>query len=535
MRHRLSKAISILLLLLVPIVLISCSGDSKSSSMLSPSAVRAPTQPPTNLTAKGSDGKVTLMWTPPPPVNAESYPTSYNLYWSLTAGVTKSSSRVLNVSMPFAHLDLTNGTAYYYKVAAANPAGEGPLSAEVRATPLLPFTKILTKLTDPDAETLDEFGYSVAISGDDAIVGAWRSAGLDPGNPLPDIGAAYIFHRTNGVWNPAGVKLMAPDAQPGDRFGYSVSISGEYAIVGALMEDGGPGDPYGDTGAVYVFHRTAPNTNTWDAGTKILAPDPQAGGMFGCSVSMNGDYAIVGEQGESRAYIFHRTGTNTWDSGMMVWVQDTEEGDNFGQSVAINGDYAIVGAYGEDGGWGNPLPDAGAAYIFHRTGVNVWDMVSKIMPHDGKAGDNFGYAVAISGNYAAAGAYQKNNSTGAVYVFHRLDVNFWDEGPKIVAPDAQEGDFFGWSVGITDKYVIVGAYAEDCGWDENNGEGAAYVFERIGANTWDGGTKVTIPQGDPGDGFGYAVAISGESAIIGAVGDDCEAEAIPEAGAVYLY
>jgi hypothetical protein len=84
--------------------------------------------------------------------------------------------------------------------------------------------------------------------------------------------------------------------------------------------------------------------------------------------------------------------------------------------------------------------------------------------------------------------------------------------------------------------LLVGAFLEDCGWDENDGEGSAYVFERIGANSWDGGTKVTIPQGDPGDGFGYAVAISGESAIIGAIGDDCGIPAeVPEAGAVYLY
>ena len=526
MKRFTTVSVGVLLLLLVPICLISCSGDSKNSPLLSTSAVKSPSQP-TNVVAKAADSSVGLSWDPPAGA------TSYNLFWNTTGGVTTASNHVLNVSMPFAHLGLANGTTYYYRVSALNMYGESTLSAEVRATPLPPFTKILTKLTDPDAESLDEFGFSVAISGDYAIVGAWRSAGLDPNNPLVDIGAAYVFHKTAaGTWDPAGAKLMAPDAQSGDRFGYAVSINGDYAVVGALQEDGGPGDPYPDAGAAYVFQRTG--VNTWDTGTKLTVPEP--GGMLGCAVSISGDYTIVGSMGEDRAYIFHRTGENAWDTGMMIWTPESEAGDNFGVSVAISGDYAIVGAYGEDGGAANPLTDTGAAYIFHRTGANSWDQVSKIMPHDGRAGDYFGYSVAISGDYAAVGAYQKDYGKGAAYVFHRLDVNFWDEGPKIVAPDAQEGDFFGWSIGITDKYVIVGAYSEDCGWDENDGEGAAYVFERIGANTWDGGTKATIPLGDVGDNFGYAVAISGESAIIGAIGDDCdEPYVVPEAGAVYLY
>jgi hypothetical protein len=504
--------------------------------MLSPSAVKAPTQPPTDLTAKGSDGKVTLMWTPPPPVNAESYPTSYNLYWSLTAGVTKSSNRVLNVSMPFVHLDLTNGTAYYYKVAAANPAGEGPLSAEVWATPLLPFTKILTKLMDPDAEQWDEFGWSVAIDGDYAVVGAWRSGVVDQNAVfLQDAGAAYVFHRANGVWDPAGTRLTASDAQVDDHFGCAVAISGDYIIVGAMDEDGGTGDPLVDAGAVYIFQRTG--ANTWDAGTKLIGLDAAPAGRFGSAVAISGDIAVVGEEGMDRAYVLRRTGTNAWDnSGTQLWAPDTEAGDHYGCAVGVSGDYAIVGAYGEDGGPSNPRWNAGAAYIFHRTGVDAWYEYSKVMPHDSAEADQFGSSVAISGDYAAVGAYTKDNETGAAYVFHRQEVNYWDEGPKIVAPDAQEGDNFGTSVAITDKYLLIGAALEDCGWDENNGEGSAYLFERIGANTWDGGTKITIPAGDIGDNFGYAVALSGESAIIGAIGDDCnEVGEVSAAGAVYMY
>ena len=520
---------SIMLFMFVPILLLSCTGSPTTveSSDSNISAIKAPSQP-LNVKSNAKDSSVVLTWDPPAGA------TSYNLYWNTAGGVTSTSSKILNVSMPFDHTSLTNNTTYYYRVTALNMWGESVLSEEVRGTPLLPFTKILTKLMDPDAENSDEFGWSVGIDGEYAVVGAWRSASLDPVSPLHDAGAAYVFHKTAGIWNPSGTKLMAPDAQVGDRFGCAVSISGDYVIIGAMREDGGPGDPMESAGAVYIFHRTA--GNTWDAGVKIGSPDQNAFGLFGSAVSISGDYAIVGHERESRAYVFHRTGTNAWDSGAMLWTYDTEADDYFGRSVAISGDYAIVGAYGEDGGAANLLNDAGAAYIFHRTGVNSWDQVSKIMPHDGNAGDNFGYSVAISGDYAAVGANHKDNGTGAAYVFHRLDENFWDEGPKIFAPDAQEGDLFGWSIGITDKYVIVGAYLEDCGWDTNDGEGAAYVYERIGTNTWDGGTKITIPQGDEGDNFGFSVAISGESTIIGAIGDDCEeVQEVPSAGAAYLY
>jgi len=533
MRYFTKHIMVILMLLLVPIYLISCSGNATTSLPSDNNSVTSKAEPPgrpTALTAAGADSHVDLRWTPPHGA------TSYNLYWSKTGGVTKASDKILNVSMPFAHLELMNGTTYYYRVSALNIFGESPLSdGEVQATPMVPFSKILTKLMDPDAEVGEEFGRSVSIDGDYAVVGAWYSSRLDLDDFIPLAGAAYVFHRKNGVWDPDGAKLMASDAQYFDLFGVSVSISGDYVIIGAQAEDGGPGDTLGDAGAAYIFHRIG--ENAWDGGVKIVAPSPLAQGFFGGIVSISGDYAVVGmTTGKNSVFVFRRTGTNAWESWAELLVPDSELGDRFGMALAISGDYIIVGAPFEDGGIDNSLPDSGAAYIFHRTGLNSWDQVSKIMPHDISAGAWFGYSVAIHGDYAAVGAVVQANRRGSVYVFHRLAENFWDEGPKLVAPDAQEGDEFGSSVGITDQYVIVGAPREDCGWDENMNEGSAYVYKRIGANTWDGGTKITIPAGDVGDGFGYAVAISGDHAIIGAYQDDLdEGSEKSQAGAVYLY
>jgi hypothetical protein len=388
-----------------------------------------------------------------------------------------------------------------------------------------------------DANANDFFGYSVAISGDYAIVGAKNE---DGGN-----GAAHVFHRTGvSAWD-AGVKLVAPDAQAVDWFGTSVAICGDYAIIGASEEDGGDGDPLSRAGAAYVFHRTG--VNTWDTGTKIMAPDAQVEDHFGWSVAISGDYAIIGASEEdggdgdplSRAgavYVFRRN-VNTWEFNVKLVAPDAQAVDWFGWSVAISGDYAIVGAGGEDGGDGDPIENAGAAYVFRRTGVNIWDAGVKLVALDAQARDAFGDSVAISADYAIVGAYQHGGVGGAAYVFHRTGVNTWDTGAKIMAPDAQANDRFGESVAISGDYAIVGTRFENGGdGDPLVGVGAAYVFRRTGVNTWDSGAKIMAPDAQVHDEFGNSVAISGDYAIVGAAREDGgDGDPLSDAGAAYIY
>jgi hypothetical protein len=212
----------------------------------------------------------------------------------------------------------------------------------------------------------------VAVSGDYAIVGTYGEDGGD-GDPLTNAGAAYVFRRTgDNTWD-TGTKLMAPDAEEGDQFGGSVAVSGDYAIVGARCENGGGGDPWGNFGAAYVFRRTG--VNSWDTGVKLVAPDAQGSDYFGNSVAVSGDYAIVGahqEDGDDvgplgsagAVYMFRRTGDNTWDTGIKLVAPDAQEGDLFGTSVAVSSEHVIAGALYEDGGEGDPVNAAGAAYIY---------------------------------------------------------------------------------------------------------------------------------------------------------------------------
>ena len=211
------------------------------------------------------------------------------------------------------------------------------------------------KLTANDKAAFDEFGFSVAISGDIAIVGAYRDD--DAG---ADSGAAYIFVRSRDTWAEQA-KLTASDAAAGDEFGISVSISGDTAIVGAHQDD----DAGADSGAAYIFVRSR---DTWAEQAKLTASDAAAGDRFGNSVSISGNFAIVGAHQDDdvgnesgSAYSFLRSGSS-WNERAKQTASDAAAGDQFGNSVSISGDYAIVGAYLKDEGQATAK---GSAYIYH--------------------------------------------------------------------------------------------------------------------------------------------------------------------------
>ncbi len=369
----------------------------------------------------------------------------------------------------------------------------------------------IAKLLAADGAGGDQFGYSVDLDGDYAIVGAPQDD--DSGSQS---GSAYIFRRSGITSWDAGTKIVASDGVAADFFGWSVSISGDYAIVGAPFD----ADNGANSGSAYIFQRTG--TNSWDTGTKVVAFDGAANDEFGWSVSISGDYAIVGADGDDdggantgSAYIFHRTGTNSWDSGVKISALDRRFGDLFGSSVSIDGDYAIIGARFGDIGDGSR---GGSAYIFHRTGTTDWDAGTEIVASDGVANDNFGFSVSIDGEYAivaAVGDDDNGSDSGSAYIFRRTGTNSWEEDAKLLASDGAAIDQFGYSVSIDGDYAIVGAQRDD---DNGTDSGSAYLFHRTAAG-WDTGTKIVAPGGDDGDSFGISVSADSDNAIVGAFQD----------------
>jgi len=320
------------------------------------------------------------------------------------------------------------------------------------------------KLTASDPADYDNFGHSVAISGDYAIVGAPIE---DPGG-LTSAGSAYIFIRSGTSWSQQA-KITASDAVGSEQFGYSVAISGDDVLVGAINA--------GTGGAAYLFQRSG---TSWSEERKIMASDAESSDSFGYSVALSGDYAVVGAYKEDAggsnagaAYTFYRDqgGADLWGQQTKLTASDAQASDYFGCSVSISGDYALVGAYGEDTGGGT----SGAAYVYLRSGTS-WSQQTKLMASDPEGNDYFGFSVAISGTYAIIGAYYEDEGAsngGAMYSYLRTGTT-WTQKSKTTASDAQGDDKFGYAVAVDGDYVISGAPDEDTGGSR---AGAVYIYQ----------------------------------------------------------
>ncbi|MCP4288613.1 MAG: hypothetical protein GY792_30020, partial [Gammaproteobacteria bacterium] len=297
-----------------------------------------------------------------------------------------------------------------------------------------PPAQQVAKLTASEGDVGDDFGTSVAIDGEYAIVGADNDR--DRGSSS---GSAYLFKLTGNNWgecqgNPLGCtetqKIIANDVVAFDYFGGSVATNGEYAIVGAAGDD----DQGGSSGAAYIFKRYG---NYWGEHLKFRASDGALADDFGTSVAISDDYALVGNATDTgTAYLFKFDGSN-WGNcpgGGSVCTETqkltTNDGsayDGFGLSLAISGDYAIIGALDDD----DQGTDSGAAYLFERNGTN-WTQQTKLTASDGATGDRFGRRVAISGDYATVGANgddDQGTNSGAAYLFH-LNGSDWGDCPS---------------------------------------------------------------------------------------------------------
>jgi hypothetical protein len=343
------------------------------------------------------------------------------------------------------------------------------------------------KIVASDGAAADHFGYSVAISGNYIVVGAYLDD--DKGT---NSGSAYIFDTSGNQL----AKLVASDGAAGDYFGGAVAISGNYIVVGAYRD----GDKGSGSGSAYIFDTSGNQL------AKLVASDGAAGDFFGGAVAISGNYIVVGAYGDSdkgtnsgSAYIFNTAGNQL----AKLTASDGAMFDYFGYSVAISGNYIVVGAYGD----GDKGSVSGSAYIFNTAG----NQLAKLTASDGAAGDYFGGAVAISGNYIVVGAYlddDKGIDSGSAYIFNTAG----NQLAKLVASDGAAGDYFGGAVAISGNYIVVGAYRDG---DKGSRSGSAYIFDTSGNQL----AKLVASDGAAGDYFGGAVAISGNYIVVGAYGD----------------
>jgi|TARA_B110000285_G_scaffold19817_1_gene19250 hypothetical protein len=361
----------------------------------------------------------------------------------------------------------------------------------------------------------DQLGSSISISGNYAIAGAQFADPYGRSNA----GAAYIFERTSTSWIQRAI-LIASDATADDYFGKSVSIDGNYAIVGA---DGADPSSLSRAGAAYIFKKDTNGTG-WTQQTILTASDKTANDYFGQSVSISSTgYAIdviIGASGQDpngqssagAAYVFTRSGSS-WPQQAKLVASDATFADSFGRSVSIDGNYAIIGAYREDP---SNVSNAGSAYIFARSGSS-WSQQAKLTASDKAANDSFGDSVSISGGWVIVGASFADpggfTSAGSAYIF-AMSGSSWPQQAILTASDKAAGDTFGKSVAISSTgYAIVGA----TGATVNNvsGAGAAYIFARSGSS-WPEQEKLISPNIGSGDYFGTSVSIDGDRVVASA-------------------
>ncbi|MDD3686717.1 MAG: MBG domain-containing protein, partial [Bacteroidales bacterium] len=413
-----------------------------------------------------------------------------------------------------------------------------------------------------DRAVSDNFGYSVAIDGNYAVVGAyWEDHDASGANTLSNAGSAYIFEFNGTTWTQAQ-KIVAPDRNVDDLFGASVSISGNYIVVGAYQEDenaSGTGT-VSNSGSAYVYKN---NAGTWAFQQKICASDRFTDDFFGQSVAIDGQYIIVGAWREDEnaagsatlaqagsAYVFKNT-ADVWTQTQKIVASDRAAADYFGWSVALSGNYAIIGAYAEDenSGGSGTMSEAGSAYIFLNT-AGTFSQVQKIVPSDRAASDYFGYSVDIDNNYLIVGAYNEDEdaagadtklSAGSAYIF-KNNAGTWSQLQKIVTSDRTAYDQFGLNVSISGSYAAIGANLEDHNEVGDVGSyysaaGSAYIFKNT-SDVWSQAQKICASDRMSADNFGFSVGISGNHAIVGANTEDQDANGLniaSAAGSVYFF
>ncbi len=356
-------------------------------------------------------------------------------------------------------------------------------------------------------------------------------------------------------------KIVASDRANSDQFGYSVCISGNYAIVGAYYEDD---DASGENtlesaGSAYIFERDS--NGKWNEVQKIVPFDRAADDNFGCSVSLSGNYAIIGANLEDHdtaglnyfgdagsAYIYKCDDDGYWSFNQKIVAPNRAYGDQFGTVVSISGNYAIVAVpwEDEDAQETNKIFNSGSAYLFERTEQGIWNFVQKIVAFDRAFSACFGNAAYILGNTALVGAsYESKDESGqnafscsgAAYIFQRDNEGNWNHKQKLVASDRDYYDEFGFSVCLSGRYAVIGAMLEGHDADSNNflgAAGSAYIFEQNQSDEWTQVQKIVASDRNTNDYFGAAVSISDNRLIIGANGVD-EGESDINTGAVYLF
>ena len=363
------------------------------------------------------------------------------------------------------------------------------------------------KLKAVNGEANDYFGYTCSTDGDRAIVGAYGDD--DRG---ANAGAAYVFRIRNRKWTEEA-KLVPLQATQNKQVGMAVAISGDFAWVGSRGDiERGP-----QTGSAYVFRRFR---DGWVQVGRFRSHEQGADDLFGLSVAVDGEWAVVGAHGDpkhgrnSGCIYVYRLVNDVWSFVRRLYPPKGNDADYYGFSVDISEERIVVGAFGDD----TKGIRAGAAYVY-TLGADGWKLEVKLTAADGKKHDLFGHSVAVSGSAVVVGAHGNDTLgrfSGAAYVFSKTPRG-WRLVEKLEAPDKRANKYFGFSVDISPKRILVGARGDSHAGTIQNG--AAYLFARSGRKSAEPIKLIAQSPADL-DFLGRSVSIADGFGLLGAHGDD---------------
>lgn len=384
-------------------------------------------------------------------------------------------------------------------------------------------------LVASDAASNDFFAYSVSVSGNIGFVGNYG----DDISTFADRGSAYLFRNLDTLTETGNVqnaKLVASDGTPSDFLGYAVSVSGTIGLAGAY----GDRPSFVGQGSAYVFRNLDTASGTATESAKLIASGADANNFFGSAVSVSGTIGLVGAYGyvstpgttnNGTAYVFRNldTATGTVTQNARLTGSNGDNNAFFGAAVSLSGNVGLVGAYGMGVVRGRVNSPSGAAFLYRdlntATGTVSFDAI--LTASDGAADDFFGFSVSLSGNSALVGAYGDdigaNSNQGSAYLYRNLNtaaLNTNQEHAKLTASDGATDDLFGASVAISGNTALVGAHGD------NLGRGAVYLFTGLdtATGTITQNVKINLQGASGNTNFGRAVSIDGDLFLIGAPG-----------------
>lgn len=382
--------------------------------------------------------------------------------------------------------------------------------------------RLLSKLVAPQGGAGQQFGQVLALDHESLVVAA----------PFADQqrGSVYSFIPADNDPDQWQFDTRLDGEAPGERFGASLALGDGLLAVGSPET----GDAVSQVGKVSLFRQGPDTAEGWQLLTRLQGTQADSG--FGTSLALADRWLAVGAswQDETRGavYLFQPVmGTSDWRPIATVQAPDARPEQGFGSSLGISGSSLVVGASLDDSGG----PNAGAIYLFGRDvdSTTGWVMENELRAEDTVSGDQFGSTLAFDGTTVLVGVPNDSDvgvESGAAYTFLRSGTR-WQQSAKITAETAQANDQFGFSVALGGDTLVVGAHFDS---DRGTDAGSAYVFQRgaTGASPWDQQARLLAAGTEGFDRFGQAVAMSGDTLAIGALGDD---DTSRDAGAVFLF